>query len=395
MIKILKILYVAIVLMLVDTAIYCEERVDKKFSCDDQVITDVVNRGVEYSGYLNKDQRMNLFKHPSLGYFKQQDESRYYLIALNISKEVNKKFMGVEFSQCSFETKGKGIGEYGCFSFWFLVEENTTLKGYTEGIFDLYKIAYNKTGMPEEVIKRRGSDWNFEREMEWDNNGKLIKDKKGESDKQQIEKPKDAKFISPDVKKIEKSFTTEWQKIPLKLPNKITTFNKIEKIRDAYQNCNFINFFVDTSSISTSVNQTFAYIIYKESLLKCIYGSYGESTMKNNKVYQDGYYIQFNRSGQIEYYIEGNLNRENIFMPDNGNSFDVNTISITPDLFAIEIKYHPTGYPASYKSITKNRLYGRQIEWNDKGEVVSDVDLDIPKEWKDAPKNIEPEKSDQ
>jgi hypothetical protein len=333
---------------------------------------------------------MNLFKHPSLGYFKQQDESRYYRLALNISKDVNKKFMGIDFSQCSFEQKGKGIGGYGYFNFWFLIEENTSLKGYTElmpGIFDLYEVDYRKTSMPEKVTKSRGSDWNVEREMAWDSNGKLIKDKKGESDKQQIEKPKDAKFISPDVKKIEKSFTTEWQKIPLKLPNKITTFKKIEKIRDDYQNCNFINFFVDT--FDTSVNQTFIYIFYKESLLKCIFCSYGKSTMKNNKIYQDGYYIQFNPSGQIEYYIEGNLNREDISMPDNGNSFDANTISITPGLFAIEIKYHVTGYPASYKSIAKNRLYGRQIEWNDKGELISDVDLNIPKEWKDAPKRNE------
>ncbi|MDR3232686.1 MAG: hypothetical protein LBT46_03300, partial [Planctomycetaceae bacterium] len=52
----------------------------------------------------------------------------------------------------------------------------------------------------------------------------------------------------------------------------------------------------------------------------------------------------------------------------------------------IEITFHPTGYPANYRTIVKGRLFGRQIEWNDKGEVISDVDLDIPKPWADAPK---------
>jgi hypothetical protein len=36
-----------------------------------------------------------------------------------------------------------------------------------------------------------------------------------------------------------------------------------------------------------------------------------------------------------------------------------------------------------------NRLYGRQIEWNNKGELIYDIDLDIPKEWKNAPKKDE------
>ena len=57
----------------------------------------------------------------------------------------------------------------------------------------------------------------------------------------------------------------------------------------------------------------------------------------------------------------------------------------------IEIKFHSTGYPASYKTIVRNRLFGRQIEWNDKGEVVSDVDLDIPQPWPDAPKRADEE----
>jgi hypothetical protein len=55
----------------------------------------------------------------------------------------------------------------------------------------------------------------------------------------------------------------------------------------------------------------------------------------------------------------------------------------------IEVTFHSNGYPANYRTVVNNRLYGRQIEWNDKGELISDVDLDIPKEWKDAPKRNE------
>ena len=55
----------------------------------------------------------------------------------------------------------------------------------------------------------------------------------------------------------------------------------------------------------------------------------------------------------------------------------------------VEIRFHPTGYPACYKTIVRNRLFGRQLEWNEKGELLSDVDLDIPQPWPDAPKTEE------
>jgi hypothetical protein len=52
----------------------------------------------------------------------------------------------------------------------------------------------------------------------------------------------------------------------------------------------------------------------------------------------------------------------------------------------VEIHFHPTGFPKIYRTIIKNRLFGRQIEWDENGKVISNVDLDFPKEWKDAPK---------
>jgi hypothetical protein len=96
-------------------------------------------------------------------------------------------------------------------------------------------------------------------------------------------------------------------------------------------------------------------------------------------------YMQFNEQEQLTTYRLGNLMK-----PTNQtNSIGLNTGNKMPhgiDGNGTEVKFHPTGYPASYKTIVKNRLFGRQIEWNDKGEVISDVDLDIPKPWADAPK---------
>ncbi|MDR2757640.1 MAG: hypothetical protein LBC20_18270 [Planctomycetaceae bacterium] len=55
----------------------------------------------------------------------------------------------------------------------------------------------------------------------------------------------------------------------------------------------------------------------------------------------------------------------------------------------IEVKFHLTGYPASYKTIVKNCLLGQQIEWNENGEVISHINLDTPKPWSDIPKKTD------
>jgi hypothetical protein len=45
----------------------------------------------------------------------------------------------------------------------------------------------------------------------------------------------------------------------------------------------------------------------------------------------------------------------------------------------VEIYFHPTGHPKSYRTIIVNRLFGRQIEWDEKGKILSNVELDFPK----------------
>jgi hypothetical protein len=111
-----------------------------------------------------------------------------------------------------------------------------------------------------------------------------------------------------------------------------------------------------------------------------------------------GYNLSIDEGGNILAYAEGNVKYGESREPENlyqnkdksrqyywnaGNSFYVLNKGI-------EVIFHPNGYPASYRTVVNNRLFGRQIEWDDKGEVLSDVDLDIPKEWKDVPKKNEP-----
>jgi glycerophosphoryl diester phosphodiesterase len=102
--------------------------------------------------------------------------------------------------------------------------------------------------------------------------------------------------------------------------------------------------------------------------------------------YRDiGYFFTFSKENYLTKYIEGDI------------TFNVNAVGREVEETAalpqkgsgLEIKFHESGYPSNYRTIVKERLYGRQIEWNDKGEVISDIDLDIPKPWLDAPKNVE------
>ncbi len=107
-----------------------------------------------------------------------------------------------------------------------------------------------------------------------------------------------------------------------------------------------------------------------------------------------GYFVEFNHKGNVKAYREGKMKVISHLMDKDTADFEADLLNgfIAFDLRlkieqGIEIQYYPNGIPLSYKTFVKqNRLFGRQIEWNDKGEVVSDVDLDIPIPWPDAPK---------
>jgi hypothetical protein len=101
-----------------------------------------------------------------------------------------------------------------------------------------------------------------------------------------------------------------------------------------------------------------------------------------------GYYLSF-KNNKLRIYAEGDLPLSLLGYQNATFKDKIKRDDLSIDGNGIEVKFYPNGFPESCRNIIRNRLFGRQIEWNDKGEVVSDVDLDIPKEWKNAPKRNE------
>jgi hypothetical protein len=103
-----------------------------------------------------------------------------------------------------------------------------------------------------------------------------------------------------------------------------------------------------------------------------------------------GYFMVFDEYARLQKYVEGeieyNLNQRGYEVAKSAKLFlrDI-VFEKNRKASGIEITFHPTGYPASYKTIVKGNLFGRQAEWNDKGEVIFDEDYDIPKLRKDIP----------
>jgi hypothetical protein len=92
-----------------------------------------------------------------------------------------------------------------------------------------------------------------------------------------------------------------------------------------------------------------------------------------------GYFLRFDEESNVQFYQEGVIKQDYEKLPS----------YCGPIYSGTKITFHKNNCPALYRTIVKNRLFGRQIEWNDKGEVISDLDIDIPKPWADAPKNVE------
>jgi hypothetical protein len=117
----------------------------------------------------------------------------------------------------------------------------------------------------------------------------------------------------------------------------------------------------------------------------------------SRRVFQ-GYFLRFDSEGHELAYTEGVMHPYGLDRIDNSidhftatkwNALDMNFVTEK----GVEILFHKNGFPSKYRThVKQDRLFGRQIEWNDKGEVVSDVDLDIPKPWADAPKKEVTEK---
>jgi hypothetical protein len=119
------------------------------------------------------------------------------------------------------------------------------------------------------------------------------------------------------------------------------------------------------------------------------------ATPRNNTL--QGYFLRFSPEGSVLAYVEGVMHKLSDLYDINDsidNYFTATEWIVFDQCLVIEkgveIFFHSNGFPSKYRTHVKHdRLLGRQIEWNDKGEVISDIDLDIPKPWIDAPKNVE------
>jgi hypothetical protein len=108
------------------------------------------------------------------------------------------------------------------------------------------------------------------------------------------------------------------------------------------------------------------------------------SVLKTPQSYA-GSYLTFDLEGSVREYVEGDL-------------FEIEPVNVEwPKLYknrrrfvingtGTEVKIHPNGFLASYRKFVKNRLFGRQLTWNNKGEVISDENIEIPKNRLDKPK---------
>jgi hypothetical protein len=174
----------------------------------------------------------------------------------------------------------------------------------------------------------------------------------------------------PDSQKNEKR--SQWA-VPPKLPV-ITNDKELQQ------------FFNSMLSVMTAKKRDDMVLLLNLHSIKSFEHKFGQISFSNWKC-QWGYVV-----GQIHAVLQGYAYANN---SDGLPLLYLEGLIKTPEQFhdipsldgkGIEVKFHSTCYPATYKTIVKNRLFGRQIEWNDKGEVISDVDLDIPKPWADTPK---------
>lgn len=211
--------------------------------------------------------------------------------------------------------------------------------------------------------------------IQWDKNGSILSTDKAET----IDKLRKL----PDKSIEHRKKTATWGKKPQMpvCPDKNTKelFDRMTMILAAKKMDDILNLFelpllksADVKSCQLSYNEWHCQWI-------CLTAT---SLSGDDANVLQGYTFVLNDDGLPIFYIEGMFSMPNTFFS-------------LPELESngVQIKFHTNGTPSTYKTIVRNRLFGRQIEWDEKGNVISDVDLDIPKPWPGAPKS--PEESEQ
>jgi hypothetical protein len=93
---------------------------------------------------------------------------------------------------------------------------------------------------------------------------------------------------------------------------------------------------------------------------------------------ETGSYLTFDSEENVREYVEGDLLEIDPIVLDWSKLYR-NHRRFVIEGTGTEVKIHPNGFLASYRKFVKNRLFGRQVTWNDKGEVISDENIEVPR----------------
>ncbi|MDR0611031.1 MAG: hypothetical protein LBG58_13045 [Planctomycetaceae bacterium] len=297
---------------------------------------------------------------------------------LNVNPGLPRKYGKGDVSITLSHWAGKNYEDYGPYisqNYLVLCFLNYTKIGsyYEFGkiVNESFGVRFNENSGLSEIfqLSLKGTNVNIPAEdalLEWNHDGKIIVNQNA------VIIPRMRNL--PDIEKTDE-IKTQWGQVPV-----IPQIKNDKDLKNFFERMTQI---MSARKLKEVLNLLELQLVqpatYKSCLLsfrewKCQWGG----VIGNIKNELQGYVFDTKTNGLLDLYIEGMVS-----LPD---KFD-----IKPYLAGngIEVRFHPTGYPASYKTIVRNRLFGRQIEWNDKGEVISDIDFDIPKPWLDAPKNDE------
>jgi hypothetical protein len=259
-----------------------------------------------------------------------------------------------------------------------------------------YEIFFSKKGTPTQceiiynALHKEGEQL-ITSSVEWDNNGNIVM-------KKDLHLMTEKKVTAPLLpRSLTEKFSNKQNINPSKtfLSCQPVQFPKVtdKKVSSTFKR---IEYLADMKK-PRDLSQLFKWELTKKNShgsIQCINGKVRDIVFSASS---QGYFLSLDENGKILAYAEGELydsegrKFEDFYKKreDSRHYYWYFLNSFAALTKGVEVKFHSNGYPASYRTVVNSRLYGRQIEWNDKGEVVSDIDLDIPKEWKDAQKRNE------
>jgi len=334
-------------------------------------LADTIQKGNSFhrlfdSPGLEEVRNVPVFENSLMLYYRKSIEKQFYLGSANVQKRSPNTSPAATIS---FHNNGI-VGYYD----EFLLGRNVTVR-------------FNDTGKLRNI---NFSDLIGQREIEFGVNENVLSDtyKKLVEEgiriclegKQQVD-AEIRESIAAGYTDVQKKLPKEWL---LQLPEKLddetirNQLTKIEEYRqaviagDALPLVNNGMFVRDDARPHVKVSYSSAKVAFV--------GVYDPENFRSN-----GFFMVFDEYFRLTKYVEGEI------------TFDQNLtgyeVAKTAKLHlrdlpiernrrpsGLEITFHSTGYPSSYKTIVRNELIGRQIEWDEKGNVISDIDTSLPSE---------------